>query len=90
MILIQVKPWVELSLPVKLYYSFTIVSLLALLGLTITSIYKQHTETDEPGEDDFTVSLIQMVGICEYCNYLCLAHSQTHTHPMRKICRSEQ
>uniref|UniRef100_A0A3P8UVZ5 Uncharacterized LOC103384776 n=1 Tax=Cynoglossus semilaevis TaxID=244447 RepID=A0A3P8UVZ5_CYNSE len=63
-----VKPWVELSLPVKLYYSFTIVSLLALLGLTITSIYKQHTETDEPGEDDFTVSLIQMVGIL-FCIY---------------------
>ncbi|KAM7410967.1 hypothetical protein PAMA_021096 [Pampus argenteus] len=63
-----IKPWSELSNRVKLYFCFTIVSLLALLGLTVSSIYKQHMDTDVSDEDNFTVSLIQLVGIL-FCVY---------------------
>nr|XP_043893526.1 uncharacterized protein LOC122776844 [Solea senegalensis] len=63
-----IKPWSELSCLVKLYFCFTIASLLALLGLTLTSIYKQRMHTDESEEDNFTVSLIQLVGIL-FCIY---------------------
>ncbi|KAM7404381.1 hypothetical protein PAMP_011729 [Pampus punctatissimus] len=63
-----IKPWSELSYPVKLYFCFTIASLLALLGLTVSSIYKQHMDTDVSDEDNFTVSLIQLVGIL-FCIY---------------------
>ncbi|XP_015235686.1 PREDICTED: uncharacterized protein LOC107088187 isoform X2 [Cyprinodon variegatus] len=63
-----IKAWSELSNLVKIYFCFSIVSLLALLGLTISSIYKQHKTTDVADEDNFTVSLIQLVGIC-FCIY---------------------
>ncbi|KAG7226917.1 hypothetical protein INR49_022212 [Caranx melampygus] len=63
-----IKPWSELSCLLRLYFCFTITSLLALLGLTLTSIYKQHMEADATDEDNFTVSLIQMVGIL-FCIY---------------------
>lgn len=64
-----IKPWSELSCLLKLYFCFTILSLLALLGLTIYSIYKQHMGMDLPDEEDnLTVSLIQLVGIL-FCIY---------------------
>ncbi|KAJ8016661.1 hypothetical protein DPEC_G00009560 [Dallia pectoralis] len=62
-----IKPWSELSCFVKLYFCFTVASLLALLGLTLTNIYKQSMATYS-FEDDFTVSLIQLVGIL-FCLY---------------------
>ncbi|XP_068996203.1 uncharacterized protein [Embiotoca jacksoni] len=63
-----IKPWSELSCQLKLYFCSTIASLLVLLGLTVTSIYKQHMDTDVSDEDNFTVSLIQLVGIL-FCIY---------------------
>ncbi|XP_024255369.1 uncharacterized protein LOC112232558 isoform X2 [Oncorhynchus tshawytscha] len=62
-----IKPWSELSCLVKLYFCFTIASLLALLALTLTNIYRQSMATYSY-EDDFTVSLIQLVGIL-FCIY---------------------
>ncbi|XP_029362405.1 uncharacterized protein LOC115046275 [Echeneis naucrates] len=63
-----IKPWSELSCLLKLYFCLTIASLLALLGLTVNSIYKQHMQTDVFDEDNFTVSLILLVGIL-FCLY---------------------
>ncbi|XP_037629773.1 uncharacterized protein LOC119490448 [Sebastes umbrosus] len=64
-----IKRWSELSCLLKLYFCFTITSLLALIGLTIYSIYKQHMGMNEPDEEEnFTVSLIQLVGIV-FCVY---------------------
>lgn len=63
-----IKRWSELSCLVKLYFCFTIVSLLALLGLTLTSIYKQRKDTSMTDEDNLTVSLILLVGIL-FCIY---------------------
>lgn len=65
-LLLQIKPWSELSGLLKLYFCFTIASLLALLGLTISSICKQRMNTDVSHEDNLTVSLILLVVICEY------------------------
>ncbi|CAB1329781.1 unnamed protein product [Coregonus sp. 'balchen'] len=62
-----IKPWSELSCLVKLYFCFTIASLLALFALTLTNIYRQSMATYSY-EDDFTVSLIQLVGIL-FCIY---------------------
>ncbi|KAM4607045.1 uncharacterized protein ACJ7VT_015343 [Polymixia lowei] len=62
-----IKPFSELSFPVKVYFCFTIASLLGLLALTLSSIYKQSMVT-YIFEDDFTVSLIQLVGIL-FCIY---------------------
>ncbi|TKS77229.1 hypothetical protein D9C73_011320 [Collichthys lucidus] len=62
------KPWSELSCLLKLYFCFTIASLVALLSFTIYSIYKQHMDTDVYDEDNFTVSLILFVGIV-FCIY---------------------
>ncbi|XP_038579174.1 uncharacterized protein LOC119905880 [Micropterus salmoides] len=39
-----------------------------VLGLTLSSIYKQRMDTDASDEDNFTVSLIQFVGIL-FCIY---------------------
>uniref|UniRef100_A0A3P8SRY1 DUF7789 domain-containing protein n=2 Tax=Amphiprion percula TaxID=161767 RepID=A0A3P8SRY1_AMPPE len=63
-----IKPWSELSGLLRLYFCFTITSLLVLLGLTLSSIYKQHMDTDVSDEDNFTVSLIQLIGIL-FCIY---------------------
>nr|XP_020468159.1 uncharacterized protein LOC109967141 [Monopterus albus] len=63
-----IKRWSELSCLVKLYFCFTIASLLALLGLTLTSIYKQRKDTSMTDEDNLTVSLILLVGIL-FCIY---------------------
>ncbi|XP_032426548.1 uncharacterized protein LOC116724879 [Xiphophorus hellerii] len=63
-----IKSWSELSALVKTYFCFTVVSLLALLSLTVSSIYKQHKDMDVADEDNFTVSLIQLVGIL-FCIY---------------------
>ncbi|XP_029012618.1 uncharacterized protein LOC114858982 [Betta splendens] len=63
-----IKSWSELSRLLKLYFCLAIASLLVLLGLTLTSIYKQRMGTGVTDEDNFTVSLIQMVGIL-FCVY---------------------
>ncbi|XP_018530670.1 uncharacterized protein LOC108890945 isoform X6 [Lates calcarifer] len=63
-----IKSWSELSCLLKLYFCFTIASLLALLGLTLNSIYKQRMETDVSDEDNLTVSLIQLLSIL-FCIY---------------------
>ncbi|XP_008293479.1 uncharacterized protein LOC103367276 [Stegastes partitus] len=63
-----IKPWSELSGLLRLYFCFSTVSLLALLGLTASSIYKQHMDAEVSDEDNFTVSLIQLVGIL-FCIY---------------------
>uniref|UniRef100_A0A1A8IDM7 DUF7789 domain-containing protein n=1 Tax=Nothobranchius kuhntae TaxID=321403 RepID=A0A1A8IDM7_NOTKU len=63
-----IKSWSELSVLVRLYFCFTLASLLALLGVTSSSIYKQHMNTDVSDEDNFTVSLIQLIGIW-FCIY---------------------
>ncbi|XP_053173826.1 uncharacterized protein LOC128357492 [Scomber japonicus] len=63
-----IKSWSELSGMVKVYFCFTIVSLMAVLGLTISSIYKQRMTTDVSDEDNFTVSLVQLIGIL-FCIY---------------------
>lgn len=64
--LLQIKRWSELPRLLQVYFCFAILSLLALLGLTVSSLYKQHTDTDVSDEDNFTVSLIQLVGIGEF------------------------
>uniref|UniRef100_A0A672YST0 Uncharacterized LOC115421813 n=1 Tax=Sphaeramia orbicularis TaxID=375764 RepID=A0A672YST0_9TELE len=56
------KRWSELSCPLRLYYSFTILSLLVLVGITLSSIVKQRMSRDVSDEDNFTVSLILLVG----------------------------
>ncbi|MED6252740.1 hypothetical protein ATANTOWER_016263 [Ataeniobius toweri] len=66
--ILQIKAWSELSNLVKTYFCFSIVSLLALLGLTVSSVYKQHKNTEVSDEDNFTVSLVQLVGIL-FCIY---------------------
>lgn len=63
-----IKRWSELPRLLQVYFCFAILSLLALLGLTVFSLYKQHTDTDVSDEDNFTVSLIQLVGIV-FCIY---------------------
>lgn len=66
-ILLQIKSLSELSCLLKLYFCFTIASLLALLGLTSYSMYKQRMYKDLSDEEEFTVSLVQLIGLCEYC-----------------------
>ncbi|XP_066493780.1 uncharacterized protein [Tiliqua scincoides] len=56
-----IKPWSELSSPVKIYFCVTILSLLSVIGLTVENLVQQ---TDE----DFTVSLIQLIGVV-FCIY---------------------
>ncbi|XP_074831862.1 uncharacterized protein LOC142000988 isoform X1 [Carettochelys insculpta] len=56
-----IKPWSELSSPVKIYFCVTILSLLSVIGLTIENLIQQNDE-------DFTVSLIQLIGIV-FCVY---------------------
>ncbi|XP_061831000.1 uncharacterized protein [Nerophis lumbriciformis] len=63
-----IKRWSELSCPLKSYFCLTVASLLALLGLTVSSVYKQHTGTAASDEDNLTVSLIQLIGIL-FCVY---------------------
>ncbi|KAI3357120.1 hypothetical protein L3Q82_015585, partial [Scortum barcoo] len=63
-----IKQWSELSCLIKLYFCFTIASLLVLLGLTGFSIYRQCMDTDVSDEDNVTVSLILLVGIL-FCIY---------------------
>uniref|UniRef100_K7FKA1 Uncharacterized LOC102460811 n=1 Tax=Pelodiscus sinensis TaxID=13735 RepID=K7FKA1_PELSI len=56
-----IKPWSELSSPVKIYFCVTILSLLSVIGLTIENLVQQT-------EENFTVSLIQLIGIV-FCVY---------------------
>jgi len=53
---LQIKPCSELSFPVKIYFCVTILSLLSVIGLTIETLIRQT-------EEDFTISLIQLVGV---------------------------
>ncbi|KAM9344137.1 uncharacterized protein KZ484_016506 isoform 2-T2 [Pholidichthys leucotaenia] len=66
-----IKRWSELSWPVKIYFGFTITSLLALLALTSLNIHEQRMKNatlKEDNEDNLTVSLVQLVGIL-FCGY---------------------
>ncbi|KAM6045695.1 uncharacterized protein LJ206_018290 isoform 6-T6 [Theristicus caerulescens] len=56
-----IKPCSELSFPVKIYFCVTILSLLSVIGLTIETLVQQT-------EEDFTISLIQLVGVV-FCVY---------------------
>ncbi|XP_009887974.1 PREDICTED: uncharacterized protein LOC104290559 [Charadrius vociferus] len=56
-----IKPCSELSFPVKIYFCVTILSLLSVIGLTIETLIRQT-------EEDFTISLIQLVGVV-FCVY---------------------
>ncbi|KAM6240806.1 uncharacterized protein LJ264_012010 isoform 1-T1 [Porphyrio hochstetteri] len=56
-----IKPCSELSFPVKIYFCVTILSLLSVIGLTIETLVRQT-------EEDFTISLIQLVGVV-FCVY---------------------
>ncbi|KAK9515639.1 hypothetical protein VZT92_026267 [Zoarces viviparus] len=60
-----IKSWAELSCLLRLYFCFTVASLLVLLGLTVSSICKQG---DSSEDDNVTVSLIQLVGLV-FCVY---------------------
>lgn len=62
------KRWSELPRLLQVYFCIAILSLLALLGLTVFSLYQQHMDTGVLDEDNFTVSLIQLVGIL-FCIY---------------------
>lgn len=55
---LQIKPCSELSFPVKIYFCVTILSLLSVIGLTIETLVRQT-------EEDFTISLIQLIGVGE-------------------------
>ncbi|XP_054078567.1 uncharacterized protein LOC128918407 isoform X3 [Rissa tridactyla] len=57
----KIKPCSELSFPVKIYFCVTILSLLSVIGLTIETLVQQT-------EEDFTISLIQLVGVV-FCVY---------------------
>ncbi|XP_014799404.1 PREDICTED: uncharacterized protein LOC106889144 [Calidris pugnax] len=56
-----IKPCSELSFPVKIYFCVTILSLLSVIGLTVETLVRQT-------EEDFTISLIQLVGVV-FCVY---------------------
>ncbi|XP_053546339.1 uncharacterized protein LOC128638422 [Bombina bombina] len=56
-----IKPWAELPWQIKTYFCIAIISLLCVLGLTIVNLVNQRNE-------DFTVSLIQLIGIV-FCIY---------------------
>ncbi|KAM9039140.1 uncharacterized protein ACOB8E_020606 isoform 4-T4 [Sarcophilus harrisii] len=56
-----IKPWSELSCPVKVYFCITLVSLLSIIGLTIKTLVQKSDE-------NFTVSLIQLIGVV-FCIY---------------------
>lgn len=62
----QMKRWSELSRTMKIYFCFSVVSLLVLVSITSYSINKQHKSTYINHEDNFTVSLIQLFGLREY------------------------
>ncbi|KAM4703191.1 uncharacterized protein WCC33_011791 [Rhinophrynus dorsalis] len=51
-----IKPWAELTWPIKTYFCLAIISLLCVLGLTIANLVEQDKE-------DFTVSLVQLIGV---------------------------
>ncbi|XP_044851894.1 uncharacterized protein LOC123354195 isoform X1 [Mauremys mutica] len=56
-----IKPWSELSSPVKIYFCVTILSLLSVIGITTETLFQQTHE-------DFTISLIQLIGVV-FCVY---------------------
>ncbi|XP_030041655.1 uncharacterized protein LOC115456597 isoform X3 [Microcaecilia unicolor] len=56
-----IKPWSELSWPIRGYFCLTISSLVVVLGLTIMNMTTQQGE-------DFSISLIQLIGIV-FCMY---------------------
>ncbi|KAJ8264972.1 hypothetical protein COCON_G00140710 [Conger conger] len=61
-----IKPWSELTCLVKVYYCFTVTSLVGVLVLTLVNIYGQFQKNDSYEEE--SVSLIQLVGIL-FCLY---------------------
>ncbi|KAM5124882.1 receptor-type tyrosine-protein phosphatase-like N [Mantella aurantiaca] len=54
-----IKPWAELPWPIKTYFCFAVLSLLGVLGLTVSSLVQQSNE-------DSTVSLIQLIGVDDH------------------------
>ncbi|KAL7827568.1 hypothetical protein SRHO_G00332860 [Serrasalmus rhombeus] len=62
-----IKRWSELPCLVKIYFCFTLSSLLALLILTVFNIQRERVSKGSD-DDDFTVSLIQLVSIL-FCMY---------------------
>ncbi|XP_066500456.1 uncharacterized protein [Hoplias malabaricus] len=62
-----VKRWSELPCLVKLYFCFTLCSLLALFILTVVNIQRESKKSGSD-DDDLTISLIQLVGIL-FCAY---------------------
>lgn len=65
------KRWSELSCALKVYFCFSVASLLVLVGVTSYSINKQHKSTDIFHGDNFTVSLIQLFGLLFCLYYIC-------------------
>ncbi|KAK3539690.1 hypothetical protein QTP70_012020 [Hemibagrus guttatus] len=61
-----IKQWSELQCLVKVYFCFTLASMLVLLILTIINIANESWKRGE--DDDLSVSLIQLVGIL-FCMY---------------------
>lgn len=57
------KRWSELSVPHRVYLSLSLLSLLVLLGLTLSSLLMQRV-----GHENFTVSLIQIITLL-FCVY---------------------
>ncbi|KAL6456625.1 hypothetical protein MHYP_G00351690 [Metynnis hypsauchen] len=62
-----IKRWSELPCLVKIYFCFTLSSLLALLILTVFNIQRESVSKGND-DDDLTVSLIQLVSIL-FCMY---------------------
>lgn len=52
----------------KIYFCVTILSLLSVIGLTIETLVRQT-------EEDFTISLIQLVGVGKKHTHCALKHS---------------
>ncbi|KAF7695101.1 uncharacterized protein LOC124399727 isoform X2 [Silurus meridionalis] len=64
-----IKKLSELQGPVKIYFCFTLLSMVVLFILTIFNISKESQNEKKKGDnDDLTVSIIQLVGIA-FCFY---------------------
>ncbi|KAM9476304.1 uncharacterized protein Hap1MRO34_011895 isoform 2-T2 [Clarias gariepinus] len=61
-----VKQWSEIQLLVKIYFCFTIISMLALFILTVVNLATEKWKKGE--DDDLSISIIQIVGI-GFCVY---------------------
>uniref|UniRef100_H3BIQ0 DUF7789 domain-containing protein n=1 Tax=Latimeria chalumnae TaxID=7897 RepID=H3BIQ0_LATCH len=62
-----IKPWSELSCLVKTYFCVAILSLLGVLAVTIWNVCQP---SNKENQEDFTVALIQMIGVVFCCYYV--------------------